>query len=452
MARLSPGVLYRATVALIWGLAAWHCWTARGLYLDGNSTLVVMMNNGGFALFHGPRLHLMALTQAPAAWALAAGVTDSHTLARLYSLGLFFAPTAFYHAALFRARRDPALLACVLFALAVVFLPTSFFIIGEYNTVCAAVLFAGLVLATGKQSMLGDGFLLVATSVLLLRSYETMAAFGPLLALLVAWRLAIAGRWNLASALQGIAAVLFLTSAGVSVLSLHDPWRPSQLGDTLHYIWDFWRNPQFMLPLLAVAVVALPGLAMPRLFAARYLYLAAGLLLVLVAASPLLLLADIDVGPFPRTHYHTRMAASAVLAADVVAVWLIALRPVWLPRLLGLLADPSLVRRLLVLQMAALLAGLPADLALTELWRRSLGEFQATISARSGLIAVEDTAFLRRPYSEMVEMWTLPCESVVLRRKTSDGLVLPPRGFSDWMPFDPRQPLPANLQKFRWGE
>src|SRR6185503_9955048 len=186
--------LYRGTAALLWALALWHCWTARGLYLDGSSALFGMMKNGGYALFYDERATLMAVTQAPAAAAIHLGVTDSQVLARLLSAGLFFVPTAFYHAALFRARRDPALLAAVVCAAAIVFLPMSFFIMGEYNGVHAAVLFVALVLATGTRPTIGDGLLLLVPAVLLLRAYETMACFGPLLAAFIVWRMGTAGR------------------------------------------------------------------------------------------------------------------------------------------------------------------------------------------------------------------------------------------------------------------
>jgi hypothetical protein len=41
--RLSTTVLYRGVAALIWALAVWHCWVARGLFVDGSALLVTMM-------------------------------------------------------------------------------------------------------------------------------------------------------------------------------------------------------------------------------------------------------------------------------------------------------------------------------------------------------------------------------------------------------------------------
>jgi hypothetical protein len=449
---MPPVFVYRGVVVLLWALAIWHCWMARGLFVDGSSILVVMMKNGGYATFYEARRHVMTLTQWPVVAALDLGVTDTQVLARLFSAGLFFLPTAFYHAALFRARRDSVLISAVVCAIAVVFLPTSFFIVGEHNVVCAAVLFAALVLATGTRLTAGDGLLLVATAVLLVRSYETMIGYGPLLAALTVWRLSI-GRWRgTASVLYGLAALLFLVSAVVGVRSLSGPHVEGHLAGTAADIVLFWRNLQFILPLSALVIVAVAALIAPDLLTSRHLYLWAGALLVLAALSPLLWLGDEAVRPYAKAHYQSRMVAGLVLAAIVVVVWLHALRPPWTPGALAALARPAAARCFLAFQVAMLLAALPADILLSELWRRSIVELQSTIARRSGPIPVEETAFARDPYLYMIEDWTLSSQSLLLRRKPGDGIVVPPRGFSNWQPFDAKKELPRNAEKYLWGD
>ncbi len=452
MARLSTIALYRGTAALIWVLAAWHCWLARGLFVDGSSILVTMLKNGGYATFYDARHHVMALTQWPAVTALELGVTDTEILARLFSAGLFFVPTAFYHASLFRARRDPVLLSAAVCAIAIVFLPTSFFIAGEYNSVGAAVLFAALVLATGTRPTVGDGVLLVATAALLVRSYETMCGYGPLLAVLTVWRLSVGGWRGGASMLYGLAALLFLSSAVVAVQSLLGPHVEGHLGSAAADVVMFWRNLQFVLPVAALVVVAVAGLISPDLLGSRRLYLWAGVVLILAAVSPLLWLADGSVRPFAKSHYQSRMMAGLVMAAIVVAIWLHALRPSWTPPALAALAKPAAARFFLAFQMATLLAALPADIVLSDLWRRSIVEFQSTIARRSGPIPVEETALVREPYRHMIEDWSLSSESLLLRRKPGDGIVVPSRGFSNWQPFDATKELPRNVEKYLWGD
>jgi hypothetical protein len=444
--------VYRVAAVSLWALAIWHSWLSRALFVDGGPTLVLMMHNGGYALFWDARQTLAAVTQAPAALALKLGVTDSHLLARLLSVGLFFLPSAYYHASLWRARRDPALLGAVLLAMAVAFLPTSFFIVGEYNTVFAAVLFAAVMPATADRPTVGDSLPLIATALILLRSYETMLVFGPLVAGLVVWRLRRSGRRDIGSLMYGLAAVLFLASAGFSLQSMYG-WHndPNHVHDTLAGIELFWTNLQFVLPLSALLIVALAGLIVPRSLESLRPYLVPGFLLVLVALSPMLWLGDGTLRPYPKGHYHSRMVASLVMAAIMIAIWLYALRPAWAPRALEVLARPANGRRLMLFGLAAYLAAMPADIVLSELWRRSVVVFQATIARRPGLIPVEETAFSREPYKHLIENWTLVSQSLAQRRSPSDGVIVPPRGFPDWA-FKDATTWGKDIERFRWDD
>jgi len=85
------------------------------------------------------------------------GITDLHLLAQLLSLGLFAVPTALYHLALLRVKDDPVLLAALLAAIAVVFMTTSFFIVGEYNTAYAIGIVVAVRLVTAKELTVADG-------------------------------------------------------------------------------------------------------------------------------------------------------------------------------------------------------------------------------------------------------------------------------------------------------
>src|SRR6187401_2238316 len=148
---ISRTTVYRATVAIIWALALWHSWTSRGLFVDGANFLVHIARGEAFFDFYDPRYYAMLAGQIPVMTALTLGVTDLHLLARLLSLGLFGLPTIFYHLALRRAKDDPVLLAIVVAAVGLVFMTTSFFIIGEYNTLYALVTLMGVRLATAER-------------------------------------------------------------------------------------------------------------------------------------------------------------------------------------------------------------------------------------------------------------------------------------------------------------
>ncbi|HZQ01287.1 MAG TPA: hypothetical protein VFB13_17210 [Reyranella sp.] len=451
MAGVGTTAVYRMAAVLIWGLAVWHSWLARGLFGDGSATLLYMMHIKSYVMLYDSRQTVIAVTQTPAALAIWLGITDTHLLARLLSAGLFGLPTAYYHACLFRARRDPALLAAVLLAIAVVFLPTSFFIIGEYNAILPAVLFVVLVLVTAERPTIVDGLLLIATAAMLLRSYETVLAFGLLLAGLVLWRLRQWRAPGWGARLYFVSALVLVAAAGFSLQSLIGPYRDeSQIGDAVAGAALFWTNLQFVLPLVALFIVSAGGLLAPRLLQSRGLYLTAGILLALVALCPLLWLTGGEMRPLPKSHYHSRLVASLVMAAIVVGIWFYALRPAWTPKALALLSQAAPARRLMLFAFAALLAGLPADLQLTELWRQSASLFQATIAARPGLVPVEATPFGRRPWNDFVEDWALSSQSIVMRRSTRDGVILPPRGFAGWQFYDARKPWITDVDMFLW--
>src|SRR5215510_9186859 len=107
---------YWTTVCLIWGLALWHSWESRGLFVDGSAFLVQIARREWFFDFYAPRLYAMVLGQIPVITGIFLGITDLHCLARLLSLGLFALPTALYHLALVRVKDNAVLLAAVIAA------------------------------------------------------------------------------------------------------------------------------------------------------------------------------------------------------------------------------------------------------------------------------------------------------------------------------------------------
>src|SRR5215813_3914674 len=281
-------VAYRTTLCLIWGLALWHSWESRGLFVDGSAFLVQIARREWFFDFYGPRLYAMVLGQIPAITGLFLGVTDLHVLARLLSIGLFALPTALYHVALVRVKDDAVLLGAVIAAIGVVFMTTSFFIVGEYNTAYAIAIAAAVRLATAQRLTALDGLFLAVTAVLAIRTYEAMLYLGPLLAAMVAWTVwRIRERPWLAVALHAVAALAFLDGMVVAIGSLTRPYSVEHLDETIETAANFWQNLQFDLVLAAALVVVLWALVRPRDLASRRLYWWAGLCLLLLALSPL---------------------------------------------------------------------------------------------------------------------------------------------------------------------
>ena len=174
------------------------------------------------------------------------GVTDLHLLARLLSFGLFALPTALYHLALVRVKDDAVLLAAVIAAIAMVFMTTSFFIVGEYNTAYAIAILVAVRLATAERLTVVDGLVLAVIGGLAIRTYEAMIYLGPLLSLMVLWAIwrAPARPW-LPTLLHLLAIVGFIAGMFVAIGSLTRPYSVEHLDETIETATNFWQNMQF---------------------------------------------------------------------------------------------------------------------------------------------------------------------------------------------------------------
>ena len=258
-------VAYRTTIGLIWGLALWHSWESRGLFVDGSAFLVQIARREWFFDFYAPRLYAMVVGQAPIMTAVFLGITDLHLLARLLSIGLFALPTALYTLALVRVKDDPVLLAAVIGAIGLVFMTTSFFIVGEYNTAFAIAIVVAVRLVTAKRLTVLDGLFLAVISLLAARTYESMIYLGPLLSVMVLhtlWRMP--SRPWLPTTLYLLSTVGFIGGMAVAIRSLVKPWSAEHLDETIVTATNFWQNLQFDLAMAAALVVVVWGLVRPR--------------------------------------------------------------------------------------------------------------------------------------------------------------------------------------------
>ena len=444
-------IAYRATVGLLWVLALWCSWESRGLFVDGSAFLVQVARREFFFDFYDPRLYAMVLGQAPILTAVFLGVTDLHLLAQLLSLGLFALPTALYHLALMRVKDDPVLLAAVLAAVGVVFMTTSFFIVGEYNTAYAIGIVVAVRLVTAKELTVADGAFLVAVGLLAVRTYEVMLYFGPLLALMIAWTIyRIRPRPVAATLLYLLAIAPFLGGMWVAADSIIHPFSEDHLSRTAATILDAWQNVQFDLALGAALVISGWTLFRPRDLAGRRPYIFAGLFLVALALSPLLVLTDSLVRPHAKSQYTARSLAGLVVATIVILMWLYT-SPLG-ARLVSFvtLRRPEVSRRVLAFACLIVLAVLPSNIYLTLEWCSYLDTVRTIVRSNQGVIAYEATPLSRRPLETLVEAWILPSQSLALRAKRGDGIIAPPRDFNNWQPFPPAEPYP--LGHYMWRD
>lgn len=444
-------IVYRTTIGLLWGLALWHSWESRGLFIDGFAFLVQIARREWFFDFYAPRLYAMVIGQVPIMTALFLGVTDLHLLARLLSLGLFAVPTALYSLALMRVKDDAVLLAAVVAAIALVFMTTSFFIVGEYNTAYALSILAAVRLATARRLELFDSLMLAALAFLSMRTYEVMIYLGPLLAAMIFWVIRRApARPVLPTVLHVAAAGMFLVGMVIAAGSIIQPFSEDHLSNTLTTAANFWQNIQFDMALASALVVVVWALISPRSLMNSRPYSWAGIFLVILALSPLLALSDTLVRPLAKSQYVARTAAGLVIATIVVFIW--AYRSSVAARIpaLVVLGTPLAARRFVTFALLLMLSSLPSDIYLTRTWISYLDSVRTAVRLQSGVIEFESTSLAKYPHLHLVEAWILPSQSLALRAKRGDGIIAPPRGFDAWQPFPPERPYP--LGAFSWRD
>ena len=421
------------------------------MFVDGSAFLVEIVRREWFFRFYPPRIYAMVAGQVPVMTAVMLGVTDLHWLARLLSLGLFGLPTVFYHLALHRAKDDAILLATVIAAIASIFMTTGFFIVGEYNTAFAIVLLVAVRLVTAKRLTFADGLVLAAVAAFATRTYEVMLYLGPLLAAMILWALRRApARPVVTTLLHLLAAAFFLKAMVVAVNSLLYPHSAEHLEETWQTSLNFWQNMQFDLAFGAALVVVVWALVKPAGLLEAKPYRWAGICLLLLALSPLLALGDTMVRPLAKSQYIARTASGLIIAAMVAFIWARETDLGAKFKTFVVLRTPEAARRFLAFACLMLLAVLPSDVFLTGTWISYLDAMRTAVRSHSGVIAVEETPLSRRPHSLLGENWPTSSLSIVLRSNFKNGVVAPPRDFTEWVPFHPLEP--PDMGRFFWRD
>lgn len=444
----SQVALCTAVAALLWGLAIHNALASRALFWDGASFLVNLLDHGRFHDFYAARAHVDWLTQVPVLLAVEWGVRDTGVLAIVYSATLFALPTAFYHFALVRVRRDPILLAAVLAVIAVIYLPTSFFIVGEYNVAFACVTAAVAVAVTGDARSRGDAVLLLLFGVLCLRSYEAMIYLGPLVAAVILWSTRRSN--DVAVKTFGVLASLaFLGAAIVSAATIADYWDHPHFMKVRSTSVDFWQNMQFAIPLSGFLICAIRGMRRPVWLQGRGPLYVMAAIVVLLAISPWWRNVHPPSILYPPSHYVARQAAGILLAALLAGMWIqVARRDP--PAVFAAVRPPEIARRLMLTMTALTFAAAVPDVALTRLWSGYLDRLQVVVNERSGIVRAETLPLHDWPNKLFFQDWSYPALSALVSRTPGRAYVVSDQDYLSNPPFEPACGLLPKLKGYGW--
>lgn len=442
--------VYRGVVVLLWLLAAWNASTCRGLFWDGSSFLVNILELGGFHDFYVARAHVDWVTQAPVLLLSQLGVRDTRLLAIVYSATLFGLPTALYHLALARARHDAVALGIMIAVVTTVYLPTGFFIVGEYNVAFASVAAATAVALMPRDHRRGDAILMCGLGILCLRSYEAMVYLGPLVAAAIVWSLRGA-RDPAARMLAGIAALAFAAAAVVSAATILDYWSHPHFAKVRTTSLDFWQNLQFAIPLAGFAISVALGLLRPSWLQGRGPLIVIGIAATALALTPWYRLLHPDSILYPPAHYLARQAAGVLLAALVVCLWLHVGWQRSPPAALAVLRLPAVSRRLVGAMVVLLVAAIVPDLALTGLWTSYFDRMTRLVDSRTGIIRARELPLLDWPDKLFAQDWSLPAFSAIVSRAPGRTFIVADKDYLSNPPFDPACGTLPRLAGYHWG-
>lgn len=448
MPSVSPVAVARGVALLLWILALHNTLACRALFWDGASFLVNLLDHGRFHDFYAARAHVDWVTQAPVLLLAKWGVRDTKMLAMVYSAALFALPTAFYQLALMRAQRDPVLLAGVLAIVAAVYLPTSFFIVGEYNVAFACITAAMAIALTTDGSSRRDAAMLLAFGLLCLRSYEAMIYLGPLVAAAILWSTRRSGD-SLARILNALAALAFAGAALISAITIVDYWDHPHFMKVRSTSVDFWQNMQFSIPLAGFLICAVAGVRRPAWLQGRGPLVVIGVIAVLLAVSPWWRVVHGPSILYPPSHYVARQAAGMLMAALLVGMWVhVARRDP--PAVFVIARQPKVARRMVLLLGTLTVAAAVPDIALTRLWSGYVERLQMVMDQSTGIVRAETLPLHDWPNKLFFQDWTYPALSAVVSRSPGKSYVVSDQDYLSNPPFEPACGLLPRLKGYGW--
>ena len=153
---------------------------------------------------------------------------------------------------------------------------------------------------------------------------------------------------------------------------------------------------------------------------------------------------------FPPAHYVARTAAGCLLWALLVIMWAHVAWRRGAPRLLDVLREEAVSRRLATAMVILVVAAAVPDIALTRLWSGYLDFYASVVRSHTGTVSVATLPGRVWPWWLFNQQWSVPAFSALLRTAPDQAIVLAVEGPLDTPPFDSRCGTLPKLEGYRW--
>lgn len=416
--------MYVAVLAAAAGLAVVATTVSLPLLGDGVLFYLCMIVRTGFCDFDWARAFVAYISQWPLAAALGNGLSDRFMAQALFSAGYIIPPITAWLLALWFHRGT--MLGWMGLALwSTTYLASSLFAVGEYNLTYALAALATSVILHPMRHRLAGAVVLTIASVVLIRSYESMALLGPALVFLIAVVHYRDYREKRTTPVQWgavvIAGVSFCIAAAIATGSIIDPRDPSNRGTAAQSLMIPLPQVGTGLVLLALLVWCLrtKSVMRQRILVGMMTTIGATFIVLPVLWSR------------PMDQYYNRIIVGVTITAAIciagLAIWRYGMQ------VLEMRVQTWHVRAVFVIA-ATLMIPYAMQLHTVSAF---FDAYHETLATRKGVIAMATTPMNAERYDRYRWRWNNPTLSLVLRADTTQALVMN-RPNNDWQPFDPQ--------------
>ena len=395
--------------------------TARCLYADGSYFLVSVLEAQNFAVIGSCRGFSHYLIEFPVVVALALGVNWIPCLTFLFGVGCFCAwPVAMFLC----YRMEPRHFWLVMLACAAGYLNAAFMSVGEHIVAHAFFWPALFAILFVRPLTPFAAVTLLFSSIILMRSYESMLFLGPVLIALLVWRMVADKERLWRQAVLGTSVVFLIVSVYIAWIAVKYPNQAQYYGFKQGFFHQL-RDPVWTVKMsLFWAAVMLGALYPPvaAIFRRPAGMIVFALVVLIWGLYPILEPERI----YPPEQYNCRFLNLLVPLALTPVAAILCFRPQWLTTKV-----PDLVRLSAVMLVAQSLWQLSA----TYQWERHLSDWRKMLAAETGPIYLwEDRGFNAPDFT-----WANPCQSLIIGPKRVRAMIMPDH-MAVWQPFDPLAP------------